>query len=136
MMDEGQNQKQEALEVAEEAREKEWTDPSFVAELFAGRFAWRLVREWPEQDEEDRARGDAFLEKLESVLRQHIDPDAVDANEEVPQAALDALAEIGCFGMKIDEEYGGLGLSNTNYTRAVALVSSHCASTAVWCAAA
>ena len=34
------------------------------------------------------------------------------------------LAELGAFGMKIDEKYGGLGLSNLDYCRALMLVGS------------
>jgi hypothetical protein len=37
--------------------------------------------------------------------------------------------------MKIPKEYGGLGLSQVNYNRAIALVASHCGSTAVWLSA-
>jgi hypothetical protein len=37
--------------------------------------------------------------------------------------------------MKIPKEYGGLGLSQINYNRAVALVASYCGSTAVWLSA-
>ena len=34
------------------------------------------------------------------------------------------LAELGCFGMKIDKKYGGLGLSNLDYCRALTLAGS------------
>ena len=34
------------------------------------------------------------------------------------------LARLGAFGMKIDEKYGGLGLSNLHYCRALTLVGS------------
>ena len=37
---------------------------------------------------------------------------------------LRGLAGLGAFGMKIDEKYGGLGLSNLYYTRALTLVGS------------
>ena len=34
------------------------------------------------------------------------------------------LAELGCFGLKIPKEYGGQGLSLTNYNRVLQLVAS------------
>jgi len=43
-----------ALEVAEEAREKEWVHPSFVSELFQGRVRWDLILPFSEQSEADR----------------------------------------------------------------------------------
>ena len=39
------------------------------------------------------------------------------------------LAATGAFGIKIPVEYGGLGLSQMNYSRAAMLVGGHCANT-------
>lgn len=128
-------EKLKALELAEDSREKEWVFPSFVAELFQGRLRWDLISPFPIQDPKDKKIGDEFLVKLEGVLKEHIDPEEVDRTGDVPESALKALAAIGCFGMKIPKEYGGLGLSQTNYNRANHLVASYCASTAVWLSA-
>ncbi|HTL47684.1 MAG TPA: acyl-CoA dehydrogenase family protein [Verrucomicrobiae bacterium] len=127
--------KRKALELAEDSREQEWKHPSFAAELFKGRVRWDLILPYPEQNAEDRKIGDEFLKKLEAVLREHIDPDKVDQTGEVPAEALKALAEIGCFAIKIPKEYGGLGMSQVNYNRAIHLVASYCSSTAVWLSA-
>jgi hypothetical protein len=124
-------EKKKALEVAEAARETGWTKPSFVARLFDGALDWRLIHPYPVQSEEDRRVGDAFLEKLGAFLRDHLDPDEVDRTGLIPEKVYDGLAAMGCFAMKIPKEYGGLGLSQTNYNRAVALVASFCGSTAV-----
>jgi alkylation response protein AidB-like acyl-CoA dehydrogenase len=125
----------EALEIAESAREAEWTHPSLAAEIFLGRFRTDLVLPFPSHPEADRDAGGAFLAKLERFLRESIDPDEVDRTGELPAAAIAGLVDLGCFGMTIPREHGGLGLSKTNYNRAVALVASHCASTAVWLSA-
>ena len=124
-------EKQRSLELAEESRETEWKFTSFVAELFNGDFKWDLINPFPVQDQADQKVGDLFLEKLEVCLKENLDPDQVDKTGEIPKSALKALAEIGCFGMKIPKEYGGLGLSQTNYNRAISFVGSYCASTAV-----
>src|SRR4051794_15582777 len=47
---------QEAREVAEAAREKEWQSPSFVRELFEGSFRLDLVHPFPEPDPADLER--------------------------------------------------------------------------------
>ena len=122
-------------ELAEASRETEWTSASFAAELFLGRFRGDLVLDFPEQDEADRAQGDAFLSRLERFLSERVDASAIDREGKLPDDVLKGLIEMGAFAMKIPREYGGLGLSQWNYNRAVALVASHCASTAVWLSA-
>ena len=125
----------EALEVTEAAREAEWRHPSFVAELFMGRLLTDLVVPYPEQSEEDRRIGDEYLGRVETFLKEHLDPDAVDRTGELPSHVIQGLARLGCFGMKIPTSYGGLGLSQVNYNRVIAMVASYCGSTAVWLSA-
>lgn len=124
-------EKAKSLEVAEEAREEAWTRPSFISELFLGRLRWDLIVPFPEQSAEDKKIGDAFLVKLEDFLKKNVDPDAIDRNKQIPDAVMKGLADLGCFGLKIPKEYGGLGLSQVNYNRAVGMVASYCGSTAV-----
>jgi alkylation response protein AidB-like acyl-CoA dehydrogenase len=114
----------ESREVAEAARETEWTAPSFVQELFLGRFRLDLIHPYPEESAEDRRKTDAYLEKLRTFLTENVDPDEIDRTGELPEHVLQGLKEIGAFGMKIPEEYGGIGLSQVGYGRAVQLVTS------------
>ncbi|HET7024993.1 MAG TPA: acyl-CoA dehydrogenase family protein, partial [Gemmatimonadales bacterium] len=114
----------EAREVAEAAREKEWQAPSFVRELFEGSFRLDLVHPFPEQDPADIARAKPFLDRLEKFLREHVDSDRIDRESKVPPEVIQGLREIGAFGIKIPAEYGGLGLSQTSYSRAIGLVTS------------
>jgi len=130
MNEQGAEEKR-SLEVAEEAREREWRQPSFVSELFMGRLTADLVFPFPEQDPEDRRAGDEVLEKLGVFLREKVDADRIDREKEIPGEVLDGLREMGLFGIKLPTEYDGLGMSQTNYNRIIQLVSSHCASTAV-----
>ena len=125
----------EALEVTEAAREAEWHHPSFIAELFMGRLRTDLIIPYPEQPEEDRRLGDEFLAGLGAFLKEHVDPDEIDRTGEMPAHALEGLARLGCFGMKIPKEHNGLGLSQTNYNRVISLIGSYCGSTAVWLSA-
>ena len=125
----------EARELAESSREDEWSSASFAAELFLGSFRGGLVFPFPEQDAADRTAGDVFLAKLERFLVERVDGAKHDREERVDPEVIRGLVELGAFGMKIPKEYGGLGFSQLNYNRAVALVASHCASTAVWLSA-
>jgi alkylation response protein AidB-like acyl-CoA dehydrogenase len=114
---------QESREVAEAARETEWTAPSFVRELFLGSFRLDLIHPYPEQAPDDKRKTDEYLEKLRALL-EPVDSDAIDRTGELPEEVIQGLRELGAFGLKIPEEYGGIGLSQLGYGRAIGMVTS------------
>jgi alkylation response protein AidB-like acyl-CoA dehydrogenase len=114
----------EALELAEASRDPLDDRGSFASNLFVGRYDFDRIHPYPEQSAEDRTAGDPFLQKLEAYLRDHVDPDEIDRTGEIPQENFDGLAAIGAFGIKVPQQYGGLGLSQTNYGRAAVLLGS------------
>jgi alkylation response protein AidB-like acyl-CoA dehydrogenase len=114
----------EALELAEAARDPLEDRGSFASNLFVGRYDFDRIYPYPAQTAEDRARGQEFLQKLESYLREHVDPDEIDRTGEIPPENFKGLAEIGAFGIKVPKQYGGLGLSQSNYGRAAVLLGS------------
>jgi len=126
---------QEARQVAEGARETEWKNRSFARGLYNGNLDLDLIYPLPKPDPEIEARAQPFLERLEEFTRVHIDGDAIDRDRWVPQEVLDGLAKIGAFGIKIPVEYGGLGLSQYQYNKALAIVGSRCASTGAFLSA-
>src|SRR5258708_24729223 len=99
-----------ALELTEAARETAH-EPGFVSGLFMGEFNLAGIAPFPVQSAEDRDQGDAFLGKLETLLRDRVDPDEIDRTGEIPQPVMDELAKLGAFGIKVSPEYGGRGLS-------------------------
>jgi len=114
---------QEARDVAEAARESEWSGPSFVRELFLGRFRLDLIHPFPATDPEEAVRARPFFEKLRAFL-ERIDSDMIDRTGEIPEEYVQELREMGAFGIKIPTEYGGLGLSYSSYVKAMAMVTS------------
>lgn len=114
-----------ALEMAEAARD-ERRNTGLAAGIFFGEPDFDKLLPFPKQSIEDRDQGDAFLHRLEGVLDKHADPDVIDATGEIPDVLLGELAKIGAFGIKIPTKYGGLGLSQTNYSRAAMLLGSRC----------
>lgn len=114
----------EAREVAEAAREKEWTLPSFVREMYLGRLRMDLIDPFPAPKKDDGERGEKYLADLRAFL-ETIDGAALDKEPGMPENVHSGLAQLGAFGMKIPQEYGGLGLSQSTYTRALALTGSH-----------
>src|SRR5216117_1323482 len=115
-----------ALELTEAARDAATERGSFAGGLFMGQFGLDAVHPFPSQKPEDRDQGDAFLQRLESFLREQVDPDEIDRTGEIPSGIIKELAAMGAFGIKISPAYGGLGLSQTNYCRAAILLGSYC----------
>ncbi|HEU4562005.1 MAG TPA: acyl-CoA dehydrogenase family protein [Longimicrobium sp.] len=114
---------QESREVAEAARETEWTAPSFVRELFLGNFRLDLIHPYPRQAPEDKAKTDAYIAKLRKFMEE-VDSDAIDRTGELPEEVVQGLRDLGAFGLKIPEEYGGIGLSQVGYGRTIGMVTS------------
>jgi hypothetical protein len=111
----------QARQVAEAARESEWTLPSFGKELFLGNFRLDLIHPQPTLDADAVAKGDAFLAELRAFLENKVDPLVIERDAKIPAEVIDGLKEMGALGMKIPTEYGGLGLSQVYYNRALAL---------------
>ncbi|MEO3810084.1 acyl-CoA dehydrogenase family protein [Sphaerisporangium sp. B11E5] len=113
-----------AREVAEQAREKEWTRPSFGKQLFLGDFRPDLVHPAPRLSERDTEKGEEFLAALRRYLAESVDPAQIERSAVIPDEVVKGLGALGAFGMTIDEEYGGLGLSHLYYTRALMMAAS------------
>ncbi|MEU6061670.1 acyl-CoA dehydrogenase family protein [Streptomyces sp. NPDC047097] len=114
----------EARQVAEEAREQDWRKPSFAKELFLGRFRLDLIHPHPLPATEEAQAGEEFLAKLRDFCETKIDGALIEREARIPDAVIDGLKELGALGMKIDRKYGGLGLTQVYYNKALALVGS------------
>jgi len=114
----------EARDVAESARETEWEHPSFARELFLGRFRLDLIHPHPPVDDPaEAARAKPFFDQLRAFL-ERFPSEEVDRTGEIPESYVQELREMGAFGIKIPKEYGGLGLSQLSYVRAMEMVTS------------
>ena len=114
----------EARQVAEAAREQDWRKPSFAKELFLGRFRLDLIHPHPMPADEAVQRGEEFLAKLRDFCETHIDGARIERDARIPDETITGLKELGALGMKIDTKYGGLGLTQVYYNKALALVGS------------
>jgi alkylation response protein AidB-like acyl-CoA dehydrogenase len=113
----------EARALAEASRETEWAKPSFCKELFLGRFRLDLIHPHPSPDAAMTAKGEEFLTRLREYC-ESLDGAVIEREDRIPDEYVKGLAELGCFGIKIPEEYGGLGLNQVAYNRALMVAGS------------
>lgn len=114
---------QEARSTAEAARESVWEHQSFVHELYNGCFRLDLIHPYPAQNNEDVTRAQPFLKRLQQLL-ESIDPDQIERDRKIPLEVITDLKAMGAFGIKIPTQYGGLGLSQRMYVKAMGMVTS------------
>ncbi|PBJ36568.1 acyl-CoA dehydrogenase family protein [Mycobacterium avium] len=114
---------EQARALAEESRETGWDKPSFAKELFLGRFPLELIHPFPQPSDADEARTRAFLDQLQKFLNT-VDGSVIERDAEIPAEYVRGLADLGCFGMKIPSEFGGLNMSQVAYNRALMMISS------------
>ena len=118
---EAQVTEKEARALAEESREKSWAKPSFCKELFLGRFRLDLIHPHPTPSAEATEKAEKFLTRLREYC-ETLDGTVIERESRIPDEYVKGLAELGCFGIKIPEEYGGLGLTQVAYNKALMLV--------------
>src|SRR5436190_4609752 len=113
-----------ALDLAESSRDPLDERGSFASNLFIGRYDFNRIFPFPEQSAKDRAAGEGFLAELRAYLEAKVDADEIDRTGEIPQKNIEELFAMGAFGVKIPQQYEGLGLSQVNYGRAAMLLGS------------
>ncbi len=124
MSNQPSDKERESMEVAEAARETEWKQASFMKEMFLGRFRLDLIHPFPTHAEW-RPEFVEFRDRFTTFLRDHVDPVAIDASGEYPPEVIDGLRKLGAFGMKVPKEYGGLGMTQSEYSNIMEILGSH-----------
>ena len=98
--------------------------PSFGRQLLLGDFRLDLIYPQPRSDPDEVEKGERFLGQLREFLEAEVDPLEIERDAKIPDRVVDGLKAIGALGMKVKEEYGGLGLSQVYYNRAIGLAAS------------
>jgi alkylation response protein AidB-like acyl-CoA dehydrogenase len=114
----------QARAVAEQARESEWALPSFGKQLYLGDFQLGLIHPHPRQGEDARRRGEEFCARMRDFCETSVNPALIEREAMIPDETVKGLAALGAFGMKISTDYGGLGLTNLYYNRALIIAGS------------
>ena len=114
---------EEAREVAEQSRQKT-KGRSFLREVFLGNFHMDWVSPYPDP-ELDRPEFIEFYSKLQQLCEEEVDSDQIDQSGQYPPEIVDALMELGAFGMKIPKKYDGLGFTQPEYSKALEMVGRY-----------
>src|SRR5215469_11746562 len=114
----------EARQVAEEAREADWQKPSFGKQLYLGDFQLDLIHPHPRPDGEAARRGEEFCARMREFCETSVDGALIERDARIPDEVVKGLGALGAFGMKIAPQYGGMGLTNLYYNRALIIAGS------------
>jgi alkylation response protein AidB-like acyl-CoA dehydrogenase len=115
---------EEARAISEAAREKDWELPSFGKGLYLGSFQPELISPQPELPVEAVEKGERFLAALGAFLQKEVDPQAIERDRKISDEVIEGFKALGALGMKVPEQYGGLGLSQVYYNRAMMLAGT------------
>ena len=101
-------------------------DESAAKQLFFGNILEQNLFPYPRIRERDREMLGAMTDAIDQFLGDKAaDLKRYDREAEQPADFIQALREMGLFGLIIPEEYGGLELSNGAYARVLGQTSSH-----------
>merc|ERR1719414_2087034 len=107
-------------------QKKAVTSNSFVQNVFRGMIEPTQVFPFPVAlDEEQRENLEMLVPIAERVMEEQNDPLLNDQLESVPEDTVNALRELGAFGLQVPVELGGVGLSNTQYARLTEVVGGN-----------
>jgi alkylation response protein AidB-like acyl-CoA dehydrogenase len=100
------------------------TPPSFAAELFLGRFRLDLLKMPPGDPRRLDDEEEEFLARLREFCETEVDSGLIERTDRIPDRVIEGLKDTGAFCIRIPKEYGGLGLSDVCYLRALMIVST------------
>lgn len=125
-MDEQQRKLAEELFFSSKAKQ------GFGKGLYAGKVIGENIFPFPQVEPAEKAKTEALIRRTEEFADAHIDPSAIDREASIPEDVIRGLGELGILGMTIPVEYGGLGMSQYAYCRAVEAIARRCGSTALF----
>ncbi|XP_009236690.3 complex I assembly factor ACAD9, mitochondrial isoform X4 [Pongo abelii] len=96
---------------------------AFAKELFLGKIKKKEVFPFPEVSQDELNEINQFLGPVEKFFTEEVDSRKIDEEGKIPDETLEKLKSLGLFGLQVPEEYGGLGFSNTMYSRLGEIIS-------------
>lgn len=105
---------------------------SVVGNFFYGEVEEDNVFPFPRFDKDQMEIAKEFCDAVSKFGADHIDSEKFDIEGALPTDVISGLAELGLCGLGVDEEYGGMGLDYSLYSRVFAEVAAIDGSTATF----
>ncbi len=125
-------QREEQVRQAEDLLFSAKQSPSFATQLFHGRFAGDLLLPYPELPAAARSRVAETLDALRVFCDEHLDPDEIDRQADIPPHVVQGLSRLGVLGMTAPEAIGGCGFSQLAYCQVMEEIGARCSSTSIF----
>ena len=104
---------------------------SVVGSLFFGEINEALVFPFPQFSDAQVETAKEMTSAVSQFAKDNIDGEKFDRESAIPKEVLKGLAELGLCGLAVPEEFGGLGLDYTLYSRIFAELASFDGSTTI-----
>lgn len=105
--------------------------PSFAKMLYFGIFDSSRVFPYPIPSLEEQREVEEYVEKVKRFAGT-IDPDQIDRESQIPDEVIREMGNLGLLGLTIPKEYGGLGMSQYAYCKAMETLARRCGSSALF----
>ena len=125
-------QRQKEIQQAEELLFSGRQELGFAKGLFLGDFVADWAMPYPRLSDAQQAEVERAVAELRSFLDEHLDPEAIDRQADIPREVIDGLGRVGVLGMTAPKEVGGRGFSQMQYCKVLEEIGARCASTAVF----
>ncbi len=125
-------QRQQEIKQAEELLFTGKQELGFAKGLFLGDFIADWAMPYPRLSDAQEAQLEGALTEVRAFLDEHLDPDAIDRNADIPREVIDGLGRVGVLGMTAPTEVGGRGFTQMMYCKVLEEIGARCASTAVF----
>ena len=125
-------QRQKEIQQAEELLFSGRQELGFAKGLFLGEFVADWAMPYPRLSDAEQAEVDRAITELRHFLDEHLDPEEIDRQADIPRHVIDGLGRVGVLGMTAPKEVGGRGFTQMAYCTVLEEIGARCASTAVF----
>src|SRR5436190_23035575 len=125
-------QRQKEIQQAEELLFSGHEELGFAKGLFLGDFVADWAMPYPRFTETQQAEVDRAVIELRHFLDEHLDPEEIDRQADIPRHVIDGLGRVGVLGMTASKEVGGRGFSKMQYCKVLEENGASCALTTVF----
>ena len=125
-------QRQKEIQQAEELLFTGRQELGFAKGLFLGDFVADWAMPYPRVPAAQQAELDRAVAELRHFLDEHLDPEEIDRDADIPATRDRRPGRVGVLGMTAPKEFGGRGFSQMAYCKVLEEIGARCASTSVF----